>query len=180
HRDQRERADPRHHALRSLPLQPHQKPQTQRYHKVRKQTQLRHHAPPLPVAPPRRRTSRRRGRRPLPPVSPARQQTATRSEPRPPPSGPRTSFTPLHVPSPAPRATTILSRARARARTITAGKSTTSLRQAKGCRMPRFLLGRRGRFGAAARHYVGDLVYGANDGIITTFAVVAGVAGADL
>ena len=27
-----------------------------------------------------------------------------------------------------------------------------------------------------ARHYLGDLVYGANDGIITTFAVVAVVA----
>ena len=35
-------------------------------------------------------------------------------------------------------------------------------------------------FGAAARHYLGDLVYGANDGLITTFAVVAGVAGASL
>ncbi len=33
---------------------------------------------------------------------------------------------------------------------------------------------------AIARHYLGDLVYGANDGIITTFAVVAGVAGASL
>jgi VIT1/CCC1 family predicted Fe2+/Mn2+ transporter len=31
-----------------------------------------------------------------------------------------------------------------------------------------------------ARHYLKDLVYGANDGIITTFAVVAGVAGAQL
>lgn len=30
------------------------------------------------------------------------------------------------------------------------------------------------------RHYLGNLVYGANDGIITTFAVVSGVAGADL
>ena len=30
------------------------------------------------------------------------------------------------------------------------------------------------------RHYLGDLVYGANDGIITTFAVVSGVAGASL
>jgi VIT1/CCC1 family predicted Fe2+/Mn2+ transporter len=30
------------------------------------------------------------------------------------------------------------------------------------------------------RHYIRDLVYGANDGIITTFAVVAGVAGGDL
>lgn len=29
-------------------------------------------------------------------------------------------------------------------------------------------------------HYIRDLVYGANDGIITTFAVVCGVAGADL
>jgi VIT1/CCC1 family predicted Fe2+/Mn2+ transporter len=31
-----------------------------------------------------------------------------------------------------------------------------------------------------ARHYVRDLVYGANDGLITTFAVVAGVTGGDL
>jgi VIT1/CCC1 family predicted Fe2+/Mn2+ transporter len=31
-----------------------------------------------------------------------------------------------------------------------------------------------------ARHYVRDLVYGANDGIITTFAVVSGVAGGSL
>jgi VIT1/CCC1 family predicted Fe2+/Mn2+ transporter len=30
------------------------------------------------------------------------------------------------------------------------------------------------------RHYIRDLVYGANDGIITTFAVVAGVTGGDL
>ena len=30
------------------------------------------------------------------------------------------------------------------------------------------------------QHYVADIVYGANDGIITTFAVVAGVAGARL
>ncbi|OFW13411.1 MAG: hypothetical protein A3H29_16805 [Acidobacteria bacterium RIFCSPLOWO2_02_FULL_67_21] len=30
------------------------------------------------------------------------------------------------------------------------------------------------------RHYIRDLVYGANDGIITTFAVVAGVAGGAL
>ena len=31
-----------------------------------------------------------------------------------------------------------------------------------------------------ARHYLPDLVYGANDGVITTFAVVSGVAGAAL
>ena len=31
-----------------------------------------------------------------------------------------------------------------------------------------------------ARHYIRELVYGANDGIITTFAVVAGVAGGQL
>ena len=30
------------------------------------------------------------------------------------------------------------------------------------------------------QHYLGDLVYGANDGIVTTFAVVAGVTGARL
>lgn len=33
---------------------------------------------------------------------------------------------------------------------------------------------------AIFRHYLRDLVYGANDGIITTFAVAAGVAGAQL
>jgi len=33
---------------------------------------------------------------------------------------------------------------------------------------------------AAARHYLPDLVYGANDGIVTTFAVVCGVVGAEL
>jgi len=33
---------------------------------------------------------------------------------------------------------------------------------------------------ASARHYIRDLVYGANDGIITTFAVVSGVAGGQL
>jgi len=33
---------------------------------------------------------------------------------------------------------------------------------------------------AIARHYIRDLVYGAIDGIITTFAVVAGVAGGNL
>lgn len=30
------------------------------------------------------------------------------------------------------------------------------------------------------QHYLGDLIYGANDGIITTFAVVSGVTGANL
>ncbi|HEX7090811.1 MAG TPA: VIT1/CCC1 transporter family protein [Longimicrobiales bacterium] len=35
-------------------------------------------------------------------------------------------------------------------------------------------------FREAVQHYLRDLVYGANDGIITTFAVVAGVAGAEL
>ena len=30
------------------------------------------------------------------------------------------------------------------------------------------------------QHYVGDLIYGANDGILTTFAVVAGVSGGNL
>ena len=34
--------------------------------------------------------------------------------------------------------------------------------------------------GDMSRHYIRDLVYGANDGIITTFAVVAGVAGGAL
>ena len=33
---------------------------------------------------------------------------------------------------------------------------------------------------AAARHYLRDMVYGASDGIVTTFAVVAGVAGGAL
>ena len=31
-----------------------------------------------------------------------------------------------------------------------------------------------------ARHYIREIIYGANDGIITTFAVVAGVTGGDL
>ena len=31
---------------------------------------------------------------------------------------------------------------------------------------------------ALARHYLRDMIYGANDGIITTFAIVSGVAGA--
>ena len=33
---------------------------------------------------------------------------------------------------------------------------------------------------AIAQHYIGDVVYGANDGLITTFAVVAGVVGGGL
>jgi VIT1/CCC1 family predicted Fe2+/Mn2+ transporter len=40
--------------------------------------------------------------------------------------------------------------------------------------------GRRQNARWLARHYLPDLVYGANDGIITTFAVVSGVVGADL
>jgi vacuolar iron transporter family protein len=45
-------------------------------------------------------------------------------------------------------------------------------------RSPFFVSGRipRVRLG----HYLPDLVYGANDGIVTTFAVVSGVVGADL
>lgn len=38
----------------------------------------------------------------------------------------------------------------------------------------------RARLGALIRYYFPDLVYGANDGIITTFAVVSGVNGAAL
>lgn len=37
-----------------------------------------------------------------------------------------------------------------------------------------------GRAARAARKYVAELVYGSNDGLITTFAIVAGVAGASL
>jgi vacuolar iron transporter family protein len=37
-----------------------------------------------------------------------------------------------------------------------------------------------GNWTTFARHYIRDLVYAANDGIITTFAVVAGVQGAKL
>ena len=33
---------------------------------------------------------------------------------------------------------------------------------------------------AVARHYIGDLIYGANDGLITTFAVVAAASGGAL
>ncbi|HEX5800966.1 MAG TPA: VIT1/CCC1 transporter family protein [Gaiellaceae bacterium] len=40
--------------------------------------------------------------------------------------------------------------------------------------------GRRARLSRLAHHYLPDLVYGANDGIITTFAVVTGVVGASL
>jgi VIT1/CCC1 family predicted Fe2+/Mn2+ transporter len=36
------------------------------------------------------------------------------------------------------------------------------------------------RLTAVVRHFLPDLVYGANDGIVTTFAVVCGVVGADL
>jgi VIT1/CCC1 family predicted Fe2+/Mn2+ transporter len=38
----------------------------------------------------------------------------------------------------------------------------------------------RERTAAVVRHYFPDLVFGANDGIITTFAVVSGVTGASL
>lgn len=34
--------------------------------------------------------------------------------------------------------------------------------------------------GEILRHYLGDVIYGANDGIVTTFTVVSGVAGATL
>lgn len=34
--------------------------------------------------------------------------------------------------------------------------------------------------GALFRHYVADIIYGANDGLVTTFTVVSGVAGAGL
>jgi VIT1/CCC1 family predicted Fe2+/Mn2+ transporter len=36
------------------------------------------------------------------------------------------------------------------------------------------------RAGDVARHYLSDLVYGANDGLVTTFAIVSGAAGAGL
>jgi VIT1/CCC1 family predicted Fe2+/Mn2+ transporter len=39
---------------------------------------------------------------------------------------------------------------------------------------------RRQALGSTAGHYLPDLVFGANDGIITTFAVVSGVVGASL
>lgn len=39
---------------------------------------------------------------------------------------------------------------------------------------------RSSRLPDVVRHYLGDLVFGANDGLITTFAVVSGVSGADL
>ena len=46
---------------------------------------------------------------------------------------------------------------------------------------PTSAAGRRGRrVPAAARFYLPDLVYGSNDGVITTFAVVCGVVGAQL
>ena len=47
--------------------------------------------------------------------------------------------------------------------------------------MPRLSIHREPRGPKAiAQHYIGDLIYGANDGIITTFAVVAGVTGGAL
>jgi VIT1/CCC1 family predicted Fe2+/Mn2+ transporter len=36
------------------------------------------------------------------------------------------------------------------------------------------------RLSDVTRHYLGDLIYGANDGLITTFTIVSGVAGARL
>ena len=33
---------------------------------------------------------------------------------------------------------------------------------------------------ATVRHYIGDIVYGANDGVVTTFAAVAGIEGGSL
>jgi VIT1/CCC1 family predicted Fe2+/Mn2+ transporter len=42
------------------------------------------------------------------------------------------------------------------------------------------MIAARPRLGRVASHYLPDLVYGANDGIITTFAVVSGVVGASL
>jgi VIT1/CCC1 family predicted Fe2+/Mn2+ transporter len=50
------------------------------------------------------------------------------------------------------------------------------VRAAQGSAYPDTAASRRARIG----HYLPDLVYGANDGIITTFAVVSGVVGADL
>ena len=45
---------------------------------------------------------------------------------------------------------------------------------------PGTALARPPALGRLAGHYLPDLVYGANDGIITTFAVVSGVVGASL
>jgi VIT1/CCC1 family predicted Fe2+/Mn2+ transporter len=45
---------------------------------------------------------------------------------------------------------------------------------------PATAVARRPALGRLANHYLPDLVYGANDGIITTFAVVSGVVGASL
>ena len=45
---------------------------------------------------------------------------------------------------------------------------------------PRAAVARPPALGRLAGHYLPDLVYGANDGIITTFAVVSGVVGAAL
>jgi vacuolar iron transporter family protein len=42
------------------------------------------------------------------------------------------------------------------------------------------VVNRRHEVARLSRHYLPDLVYGANDGIITTFAVVSGVVGASL
>lgn len=57
-------------------------------------------------------------------------------------------------------------------------RNRASLRASLRHQPPR--LGRGQIVGSLARHYLPDLVYGANDGIITTFAVVSGVVGANL
>ncbi len=57
---------------------------------------------------------------------------------------------------------------------------TTRTSEGKTVRMHDHIRQRRQRHLKTAGGYIGDMVYGANDGIITTFAVVAGSAGAGL
>ena len=55
----------------------------------------------------------------------------------------------------------------------TGSREDTATRETAPGEAPRGLTG-------FVRHYLGDIIFGANDGIITTFAVVAGVTGANL
>ena len=61
----------------------------------------------------------------------------------------------------------------------TDGREITGPENPRASRRPSRHVDPRGLY-ETAQHYIGDLVYGANDGILTTFAVVAGVTGGSL
>jgi VIT1/CCC1 family predicted Fe2+/Mn2+ transporter len=54
------------------------------------------------------------------------------------------------------------------------------LAASKAAHTPRAIAGAMEEHGGASHQYIGDMVYGGLDGIVTTFAVVSGVAGAGL